>query len=364
MQQTNRIEWPAGSAELEQVPKLLSVVEPSMDSRTHCAYNQTRECFLGLEVVATELSFASIEERLSERELRSGEGLWLNPFHGIPMMGLISPLDLIYLDEECRVIEAVESYPTFLASPSRPRATSVLVLPAHSIYSSQTQASDQLVLCVADEMEGRLERILERASEQTLDEGAAPKDDSEVVQGAVLLREQPLWSGGPGLLELGTRSQQDHSGMPQAHEMSLIEPGIRAVRPPRNWLERWWSPDPRKAPREQGKGLAAYYWNGAAPAAHTIRDISATGLYVVTEERWYPGTLVLMTLQTTEDGEKTAERSISVMSRAVRWGNDGVGLQFMMPGEDDAQKGPNPQVKGPSKKEFERFLERLLKGKS
>jgi hypothetical protein len=36
----------------------------------------------------------------------------------------------------------------------------------------------------------------------------------------------------------------------------------------------------------------------------------------------------------------------------------------MMPGEDDAQKGPNPQVKGPSKKEFERFLERLLKGKS
>ena len=108
--------------------------------------------------------YASLEERLAERELRSGEGLWLNPFHGIPMTGLISPLDLIYLDEECRVIEAVESYPTFLASPSRPQATSVLVFPAHSIYSSQTQAHDQLVLCVAEEMEGRLERITEETA--------------------------------------------------------------------------------------------------------------------------------------------------------------------------------------------------------
>ena len=35
--------------------------------------------------------------------------------------------------------------------------------------------------------------------------------------------------------------------------------------------------------------MAAYYWNGAAPKAHTVRDISSTGLYVVTEERWYPG---------------------------------------------------------------------------
>ena len=75
-------------------------------------------------------------------------------------------------------------------------------------------------------------------------------DDDETVQGAVLLREQPLWSGGPGLLELGARSEQSHGEMAQAHEMSLIEPGIKAVRPPKNWLERWWSPDPRKAPRE------------------------------------------------------------------------------------------------------------------
>lgn len=360
MQLTNKIEWPTESKELVPVSEDLSVAEISIDSRPHCAYNQTRECFLGLEVTAAELSFVGLEKRLAERELRSGEGLWLKPFHGIPMTGLVSPLDLIYLDEECRVIEAVESYPTVLASPSRPRAASVLVLPAHSIYSSQTLTHDQIVLCVAEEMERRLENITEGSSDQIASASEAP----EVVQGAVLLREQPLWSGGPGLLELGTRSEQDQGEMTLAHEMSLIEPGIKAVRPPKNWLERWWSPDPRKAPREPGPGLAAYYWNGATPKAHAVRDISSTGLYVVTEERWYPGTLVLMTLQRSENGEKTAERSISVMSRAVRWGNDGVGLQFMLPDEKQERNGLNPLTDGAGRKDFAKFIGRLLKAKN
>jgi hypothetical protein len=358
---TEKIDWPARSTDEEPVAMHSPKAGVSMELRAHCAYNQTRECFLGLEVEADEFSYADLEERLAEQELKSGEGLWLNPFHGIPMTGLFSPLDLIYLDEDCRVIEAVESYPTFLASPSRPRAASVLVLPAHSIYSSQTQMGDQLVLCVAEEMGQRLERISERPSPDCEDSG--PGQDSGVVQGAVLLREQPLWSGGPGLLELGERSETERGNRPPAHEMSLIEPGIKAVRPPKNWLERWWSPDPRRAPREPAPGLAAYYWNGAAPKAHTVRDISSTGLYVVTEERWYPGTLVLMTLQRTGKGEEIAERAISVMSRAVRWGNDGVGLQFILPDDKNPRNGENPQMDGAGKKEFARFLKRLLKEK-
>ncbi len=72
--------------------------------------------------------------------------------------------------------------------------------------------------------------------------------------------------------------------------------------------------------------------------AHGIRDISSSGLYVVTEERWYPGTLVLMTLQRNDLGEEIAERSIAVQSRAVRWGPDGVGLQFVLPDEQDRRR--------------------------
>jgi hypothetical protein len=108
--------------------------------------------------------------------------------------------------------------------------------------------------------------------------------------------------------------------------------------------------------------VAAYYWNGAAPEAHGIRDISSTGLYMVTEERWYPGTLVLMTLQRTDVGEEVKERSISVLSRAVRWGQDGVGLQFILADPKEAKKGNAPPMETADRNEFERFLKQMKKG--
>jgi len=279
----------------------------------------------------------------------------------------------------------VESYPVFRANASTPQPASVLALPTHSIYSSQTQLGDQLVLCAAGDMQQRLERFTslndtdnaapvssgvvsahakasgKRAAAATVSTRAqeSPKRAAQgVVQSAVLLREKPLWSGGPGLLELENRSdsEEEEPQTRQTHLMGLIQPEMTDVRPPRGWLERWWSPDPRKAPREQAPGLAAYYWTGGAPEAHQIKDISSTGLYVVTEERWYPGTLVLMTLQNTAAGEEVAERTICVHSRAVRWGKDGVGLQFVLQKNSD-----DPAMAAADRKALDRFLQRLRK---
>lgn len=122
------------------------------------------------------------------------------------------------------------------------------------------------------------------------------------------------------------------------------------------------APELRSAPRGVVPGLAAYYWTGAAPRAHNVRDISATGLYVVTEERWYPGTLILMTLQEADREEESSGLVLSVHSKAVRWGNDGVGLQLIPIDSPAAQNGGNPLVKGANKREIEEFLEQLRKG--
>jgi hypothetical protein len=317
-----------------------------MELRNHCAYNQTRECFLGLEVAQADATLDELREKIERLELKSGEGLWLSPFHGIPDTGILYPLDLLYLDENCRVLDAVESYPTFRVAADKQEAASVLALPAHAIYSSQTQAGDQLVICPAEEMEQRLERFSNSSS------------SGGVVQSAVLLREKPLWSGGPGLLQIDDRAQAEEEGMPAAHEMVLVQPGMKAEKPPKSWLERFWSPDPRRAPRDASPRLAAYYWTGSAPEAHSIRDISSTGLYVVTEERWYPGTLVLMTLQRTDDGDELTERSVAVLSRAVRWGEDGVGLQFILPKSSDPRR-----TDGVDRKTLEKFLLGLRKVK-
>jgi len=325
--------------------------EGIMEARKHCAYNHTRECFLGLEVAEADIQYASLEDLVATLTLKSGEGLWIVPFKEIPATGEGIPLDLIYLDEELRVLEVVESFLTIReTSPSR-KASSVLALPTHTIYSSQTQPGDQLVICQAEEMERRLERLQESGVRTAM------------VQSAVLLREDPLWSGGPGLLELGERSKEERSNSIETHEMGLVEPGKKEFKPPKSWLQRWWTPDPRKAPRGPAPGLAAYYWTGAPPEPHTIRDISSTGLYLVTEERWYPGTLVLMTLQRTDAGEKTAEHSIHVHSRAVRWGSDGVGLQFVLPDSKEVNNGQKLLVDAVGRKELDRFLQGLKRGK-
>jgi Tfp pilus assembly protein PilZ len=89
--------------------------------------------------------------------------------------------------------------------------------------------------------------------------------------------------------------------------------------------------------------------------------VSTTGLYVVTEERWYPGTLVLMTLQIMNGVEEAEERSIVVHSRAVRWGNDGVGLQFVLAKNQETMDSAGPMVKSADRKELDRFLNRLRK---
>jgi uncharacterized membrane protein (UPF0127 family) len=352
MELLESFEEAAGKRRGKSAAAQLSRDKRTMELRTHCAYNQTRECFLGLEVKAADLPSMRVAELMSERPLKSGEGVWMTPFRGLPAAAIPAPLDLIYLDEDCRVIDTVESFPTFQVSSSSPRPESVLALPAHSIYSSQTQAGDQLVLCVAEEMGQQLQRLSTPRSE------AAPA--TATIAGAVLLREKPLWSGGPGVLELENRTGHGDKAARVAYEMELTQGGAKSSKQPRNWLQRWWSPDPRKAPRVRTPGLAAYYWNGEAPVAHGIRDISSTGLYVVTEERWYPGTLVLMTLQRNDMGDEMAERSIAVQSRAVRWGPDGVGLQFVLPDEQERRQGnPAQQLDAAGRKEFQRFLGRL-----
>jgi uncharacterized membrane protein (UPF0127 family) len=124
-----------------------------MERPTYCVYNQTRETVLSLAVTAADTTFARLRGLIGRLSLRADEGMWLIPSRGIHTLGVLVPLDLIYLDENLRVIHLVEYFPTFRIAPLRTQAGSVLELPTHTIYSSQTQVGDQLVICVAEEME-------------------------------------------------------------------------------------------------------------------------------------------------------------------------------------------------------------------
>ena len=124
-----------------------------------------------------------------------------------------------------------------------------------------------------------------------------------------------------------------------------------------SFLGKIFSSERRRANRQSAPQLAAFFWTGAAPVEHGIRDISATGLFLITEERWYPGTVVMMTLQKRGEAIDSPDRSIAVQSQAVRWGEDGVGLQFVLPEGSDRKRGKNLLEEGVDRRALEKFLE-------
>ena len=88
----------------------------------------------------------------------------------------------------------------------------------------------------------------------------------------------------------------------------------------------------RRAVRIPMPGLVAYFFTGGAPRPHPIKDISVTGFYMCTNERWLPGTIIRVTLQMVEPRDDGGRDSITVHSRVVRWGPDGGGFEFVLPG--------------------------------
>jgi len=315
-----------------------------MELRMYCAYNQTRECFLGLEVTAGDFSYGMLSKQ-GTLTIRPNEGLWLTPFRGMPDSGLVTPVDLICLDKDCCVVDLVESFPAIRGISPKAATATVLVLPAHSIFSSETGIGDQLVLCVAEEMQHRLERLSREESEG----GGAPA--------AVLTLQNPLGSRAERLAapEVLSEAEGTRSGTLPSRSRHNSENGRFAS--PKNWLRRWWSTELRQAPRHAAPGLEAFYWNGLPPDPHEIRDISRKGLYLITDDRWYPGTLVLMTLQEKGGPVEDTEHAISVRVRVVRSDDDGVGLQFVVANEDKSQD--RLQAIEIGRKELENFLRRL-----
>jgi hypothetical protein len=133
------------------------------------------------------------------------------------------------------------------------------------------------------------------------------------------------------------------------------------MKPVKRWLEWLSSRERRRAKRQESPELAAHYWDGAAPSAHDIRDISSTGLYLLTEQRWYPGTVVTMSLQRVGAPDTDSDRSIMVNAKVVRSGTDGVGLVLVM-SEKHVPNGAHHSFgsNGTDRKTFRRFLERLM----
>ena len=120
-------------------------------------------------------------------------------------------------------------------------------------------------------------------------------------------------------------------------------------------LRSWWmkprQPDRRSAQRVRSPWLVAFQFGSAKSKRHRIRDISATGLYLLTEERWQPGEMISIALQRKDQVEVNPHYGIPVQVRAIRWGRDGVALSFVQAKDMDLSLHLNPLTNAPDFKE-------------
>lgn len=249
-----------------------------MGSQQFCVYNQTSECFLSLGIPRSDSSLEHLKELLASRAQRYDEGKWVIGPKAVHFFRIFSPRDLVFLDDEHRVIGVIESFPPLRFAPLAAGVVSVLTLPERTISSSQTQPGNQLVICEAQELEFRLRSM----------------PDLDRFE----------------LAEQSARLDVAHA----ARKRSVHSP----------------SPDRRTGRRKRWPRLVAYDSSGGTLEVHGVKDMSANGLYLMTQERWPLGTQVTMTLQRTDGfDDNPRSNTITVQLRVVRWGGDGVGLAFV-----------------------------------
>jgi hypothetical protein len=315
--------------------------QPIAGGARFCAYNLTRERFLSNQIEVGSFSMHFLEERLASFAPGLGFALWVNPFRELPLSLFRSPVDLVYLNQSCVVLDKLESFPISTPGSSMEMAASVLVLPARTIATIGINHGDQLILCNSDEMELRLAQL----QSENVQSSTGP----EIIQNRSVA-SFARFSVHEDLIDKGSSNSlkpQEDLIQSTREEISPAEetPGLPSIPDDETPLhddepvstgyvkKSWWRrflagepPDLRKGERESIPGLVAYFFTGGAPIAHKVRDISATGLYVLTDERWYPNTALRITLSDERDPDRQV--SITLFARVARSGSDGVGMQF------------------------------------
>jgi uncharacterized membrane protein (UPF0127 family) len=109
-------------------------------------YNKTRETFVATEARVADSYLRRLVGLLGKTKswTRLGCGLWIVPSRGVHTIGMMFPIDLIFLSKEKEVVHIEEFLRPFRISKVSLKADSVLELPAHTIYRTGTSIGDRL----------------------------------------------------------------------------------------------------------------------------------------------------------------------------------------------------------------------------
>jgi len=118
-------------------------------------YNKTRETFVATAATIADSYLGRLIGLLgkTKRWARLGSGLWIVPSRGVHTIGMLFPIDLVFLSKEKEVVHVEEHVRPFRISRVSLKATSVLELPPHTIYRTGTKIGDRFEISRAGTMD-------------------------------------------------------------------------------------------------------------------------------------------------------------------------------------------------------------------
>jgi uncharacterized membrane protein (UPF0127 family) len=116
------------------------------------AFNRTRTTYLATDLVIASTHWTRFRGLMATDSSRfaRGQGLWINPSHGIHTFAMRFPIDAVYLDRERFVIHIEEGLKPWRMAAVRVRAASVLEVPIGMVEESLTVIGDQVDVYLED----------------------------------------------------------------------------------------------------------------------------------------------------------------------------------------------------------------------
>ena len=110
------------------------------------AFNRTRKTYLATDLVIARTHWSRFRGLMATDSSRfaRGQGLWINPSHGIHTFAMRFPIDAVYLDRERIVIHIEEGLKPWRVAAVRIQAASVLEIPTGMVRESLTALGDQV----------------------------------------------------------------------------------------------------------------------------------------------------------------------------------------------------------------------------
>ena len=114
------------------------------------AFNRTRATYLATDLVIARSHWSRFRGLMATSSSRfsRGQGLWLNPSHGIHTFAMRFPIDAVYLDRDRTVIHLEEELKPWRVAAVRVQAASVLELPTGTIRESGTEVGDRVEIFI------------------------------------------------------------------------------------------------------------------------------------------------------------------------------------------------------------------------